>query len=142
MRETYLRPSQISKIMSHIENPNIERTVYLDIFRHIQGHTKLFSHVQPYSGTFKVIQPCSAILRDSKVYLGIFRRYSHMPNNLGGQLPFFSIFCQLYALIMASLNLLLFSLSFDCPQLIVHPFSLNGFQERRSKKNVYSTPIM
>lgn len=102
MRETYLRPSQISKIMSHIENPNIERTVYLDIFRHIQGHTKLFSHVQPYSGTFKVIQPCSAILRDSKVYLGIFRRYSHMPNNLGGQLPFFSFFlptlCAYYGL--------------------------------------------
>lgn len=83
MRETYLRPSQISTIMSHIENPDIERTVYLDIFRHIQGHTKLFSHVQPYSGTFKVIQPCQAILRDSKVYLGIFTRYSHMLNNLG-----------------------------------------------------------
>ena len=46
MPETYSKPCQISKIMRHIENPGIVRTVYSDIFKHIQGHSAILSHGQ------------------------------------------------------------------------------------------------
>ena len=38
----------IFKMMRHIESPGIVRTVYSDIFRHIQGRAAIFSHVQAY----------------------------------------------------------------------------------------------
>ena len=46
MPEAYSKPCQISKIMRHIENPVIIRTVYSGICRHTQGHLAIFSHVQ------------------------------------------------------------------------------------------------
>ena len=48
MPETYSKPCQMSKMVRHIENPDIVRTVYSVIFKHIQGHSALFSHVQAY----------------------------------------------------------------------------------------------
>ena len=48
MPDKYLKPCQKSKIMRYIENPDIVRTVYSDIFRHVQGHSALLSHVQAY----------------------------------------------------------------------------------------------
>ena len=44
----YSKPYQISKIMRHIENPVIVRTVYSDISRHIKEHLAIFSQVQVY----------------------------------------------------------------------------------------------
>ena len=61
MLETYSKPCQISKMMGHIENPGIARTVYSGIFR--------------YSGTFSKIQQYSGRLRDIKAYWDIFRHY-------------------------------------------------------------------
>ena len=38
MPEVYSKPCQMSKMMRHIDNPGIVRTVSSGIFRHIQGH--------------------------------------------------------------------------------------------------------
>ena len=46
--EAYSKPCQISKMMRHIENSGIDRTVYSSIFRHIQEHSIIFSYVQLY----------------------------------------------------------------------------------------------
>ena len=73
MPETNSQPCQISNMMRHIENPDIVRTVYSGIFRHInpihsqctlslpqqlvkgcignewvKGHSAILSHVQAY----------------------------------------------------------------------------------------------
>ena len=55
MPTTYSKPSQISKMMRHIEKSGLARTDYSNILRHIQGYSAIFSHVQ-------------AILRDIKAY--------------------------------------------------------------------------
>ena len=53
-------------MVRHIENLGIIRTVYSDIFRHIQEHSATFSHVQGcfqgYLGVFRVIDAYSATL--------------------------------------------------------------------------------
>ena len=68
MLEAYLKPYPISKILRHIENPGIVRTV-----------------IQSYSETFSNIHPCLDIFRDIKAYWGIFRHYwgtlSHIQTN-------------------------------------------------------------
>ena len=48
MSESYSKPSQISKMMKQVENPDIVKAVYSDIFKHIQGLLPIFSHVQAY----------------------------------------------------------------------------------------------
>ena len=56
MPEAYSKPCQISRMMRHIENPGIVKTVYSCIFRDINN-----------------IQPCSDISSDIKAYSGIFK---------------------------------------------------------------------
>ena len=68
MSDAYSKPCPISRMMRHTVNPDIVRTVYSGIFRHIQGHSCLFRHFQAYSGTFSNIHPCSGILKDIKAY--------------------------------------------------------------------------
>ena len=70
MHGAYLKPCQISKMMRHIENSSIVRTVYSGIFRHIQGHSAILSHVQGYWGTLRHIQ---ALLRCTESYSNMFR---------------------------------------------------------------------
>ena len=60
MPKEYSKPCQIPKMMWHIENSGIVRTVYSRIFRDIQGHSAIFSQVQTYLGTLKYIE---ALLR-------------------------------------------------------------------------------
>ena len=48
MSEAHSKPCQISKMMKHIKNPAIVRTVFSDIFRNIWEHLAIFSHVQAY----------------------------------------------------------------------------------------------
>ena len=43
MPAAYSKLSQISKMMRHIENSGIVRTVYSGIYRLIQGHPAIFS---------------------------------------------------------------------------------------------------
>ena len=62
MSEAYSRPFQISKMMRHIENPGIVKTVYSDIFRCIQGNSPIFSHVLGHSGTLRYIEAYSGII--------------------------------------------------------------------------------
>ena len=63
MHEAYSKPCQTSKQMRHIENPwHSLRTVYSDIFRHMQRHSAILSHAQAN------FQPCLGILRDMKAY--------------------------------------------------------------------------
>ena len=62
MPAVYSKPCQISKMMRHIENPDMVRTVYSGIFRYIQEHSAIFSHVQDN------IQTCLGIPRDIKAY--------------------------------------------------------------------------
>ena len=45
MFEAYSKPCQISKMMRHIENLDIVRTVYSDIFMHSSGS---FRNIQAY----------------------------------------------------------------------------------------------
>ena len=61
----YSKPCQISKMMKRIENPGTVRAVYSGISKYIQGHSTTCSTFQPFSG----------ILRDIRVYRGIFRYY-------------------------------------------------------------------
>ena len=44
--EAHSKPCQIFKLMRHTENFDIVITVYLGIFKHVQGHSAIFSHVQ------------------------------------------------------------------------------------------------
>ena len=48
MPEVYSKPCQISKMMRHIENPGMVRTVYSYILRHIQEYSAIFSIAQAY----------------------------------------------------------------------------------------------
>ena len=57
-------------MIRHFENPGIVRTVYLSIFRHIQGHLTIFSHVQANWETLRHIE---ALLRTIEPYSDIFR---------------------------------------------------------------------
>ena len=43
MPGAYSKPFQISKVIRHINNTGMVRTVYLGIFRHIQGHSAILS---------------------------------------------------------------------------------------------------
>ena len=54
---------KISKMMRHIENPGIVKTVYSDIFRRIQIYSPMFSLVQGHSGRLRCIEPYSVIFR-------------------------------------------------------------------------------
>ena len=48
MPEAYSKHCQVSRMMRYIENLGIVGTVYLRIFRHLQGDPAIFSHVQAY----------------------------------------------------------------------------------------------
>ena len=48
MPEAYSKPCQISKMMRHIENSGIVRTVFSGIFGNIQGYLAIFNHDQAY----------------------------------------------------------------------------------------------
>ena len=76
MSETYSKLYQVSKMMRHIENPGIVRTVYSGIFMYIKGHSAIFSHVQPCQGTLRHIQANVGII---KAYRAIFR---HIENSV------------------------------------------------------------
>ena len=54
--------SVIATISRHIENPDIVRTVYSGIFRHIQGHSAIFSHAQAYWGTLGHTEAYSGVI--------------------------------------------------------------------------------
>ena len=77
MLVAYSKPCQISKMIRHVENLGIVRTVYLAIFRQIQGHSTIFSHVQAYWGTSRYIQALlkhiQTLLRHIELYWDIFR---------------------------------------------------------------------
>ena len=60
----------IISISRHIENPDIARTVYSGIFRHIEERLAIFSYVQASLETLKHIQAYSGI---TKVYGAIIR---------------------------------------------------------------------
>ena len=45
---SYNNNNIIMTTVRHIENPGIVITVYLNIFRHIEGHSAIFSHVKAY----------------------------------------------------------------------------------------------
>ena len=45
MSEEYSTSCHITKMMRHVENSGIVRTVYSAIFRHIQGHSDAFSYI-------------------------------------------------------------------------------------------------
>ena len=62
MPEAYSKPCQISRMMKHIENPGIIRTVYSGIFRHIQWHSAILSHFQTYWGTLRHVEAHSGII--------------------------------------------------------------------------------
>ena len=66
--EVYSKPCQISKLMRHIENPAIVRTVYSSIFRSIQGHSAIFSHFQAYRGKSRHIEAIQALLKHTVLY--------------------------------------------------------------------------
>ena len=46
--EAHLKPCQISKMMTHTENPDIVRTVSKGIFKHIQEHSAILSHIEKH----------------------------------------------------------------------------------------------
>ena len=72
--ETCSKFFQISKMIRHIENPGIVRTVYSGILRHILGHSAIFSYVQAYWGRLSHIEVYAGILlRHIEPYLDIFR---------------------------------------------------------------------
>ena len=48
MSETYSKSSTISKIMKHIENASIVRTVYSSIFNDIWGYSGQLMRSQPH----------------------------------------------------------------------------------------------
>ena len=62
MPESYSKPCQLSKMMRHIKNPGIFRTVYSGIFRHIKAYSAVSSDVQAN------IQTCSGVLKDIKAF--------------------------------------------------------------------------
>ena len=55
MPEAYSKPFQISKVIRHINNTGIVRTVYLGIFRHIQGHSAILSLPVPIPDEEKLL---------------------------------------------------------------------------------------
>ena len=44
MHEAYSKSCEISKMIRHIENPSMVRTVYSGIFRQIQGYSAISSY--------------------------------------------------------------------------------------------------
>ena len=72
MPETYSKPCEISKMMRHIENPGIIKTVYSDIVRSIQGHSAILSHVLAYC----------RILRHTESYSSIIKAYWVISRNI------------------------------------------------------------
>ena len=62
MPQAYSKFCQMFKMMRHIKNPGIDRTVNSGIFRHIHGHSTMFSHVQAYLGTLRHSQAYSDII--------------------------------------------------------------------------------
>ena len=58
-------------MLQHIENPDIVRTIYSGIFRHIEGYSAIFT-----------IQPFSGILRDIRAYSGIFEAYGAIARHI------------------------------------------------------------
>ena len=62
MTVAYSKLFQTSKMVRHIENPGIVKTVYSDIFRRSQGHSPIFSHVQGHSVTLSYIEAYSGII--------------------------------------------------------------------------------
>ena len=69
MPGTYWKPCQISKMIRHIEKPGLVRTVYSNIFRHIQRYWAIFIHVQAFWGTLRHTEAYS----DHEAYCAIFR---------------------------------------------------------------------
>ena len=65
MSKVYSKPCKIYKMMGHIENPCIVRTVHSGISRLTHGNSVIFSHDQAYSGT----------LRCTEKYLGVIETY-------------------------------------------------------------------
>ena len=53
---------KMSKMMRHIENPGIVKTVYSDIFRRIQIYSPMFSLVQGHSGRLTYVEAYSGII--------------------------------------------------------------------------------
>ena len=53
---------KISKMMRHIENPGIVKTVYSDILRRIQIYSPMFSLVQGHSGRLTYVEAYSGII--------------------------------------------------------------------------------
>ena len=78
MPEAYEKLCQTSKMMSHIENPGIIRTVYSGIFR--QTYLRTFSNIQPcsgqYSAMFKRIEGHQRILKHIQALLWHIKTYS------------------------------------------------------------------
>ena len=68
MPETYLKPCQISKMMRHIEDSGIVRTVYSGIFSDIKQYSAMFRHTE-------------ALLRHNETYseLCVSLAYKTMP---------------------------------------------------------------
>ena len=65
MSEVYSNHCQIPKIMKHIENPGIIRTIHLGIFRHIQGHPAIFRDIKAY---WAIFWHCWGILSHIQTY--------------------------------------------------------------------------
>ena len=59
--EAYSKPCQIYKMMRHIGNPDMVRTVFSGISRHTQEHSATFSNGQSYLGTLRHIEVYSDI---------------------------------------------------------------------------------
>ena len=75
MFEAYSKPCQISKMMRHIENLDIVRTLYSGIFMHssgsfrnIQAYWRTLRHIETYSG---IIKAYWAKFRHSKFWVTI-----------------------------------------------------------------------
>ena len=64
------KPCQISKMVGHIENSSIVRTIYSGIFRGIQQHSTTFRNIKGHQGIVRHIQ---SLLRYIEPYPGIFK---------------------------------------------------------------------
>ena len=70
--ESHSKPFQVSKMVSHVENPLRVREIFC-IFRHIQLHSETFSYVQAFSGTSNYIEVIQALLRHIVPFSEILR---------------------------------------------------------------------
>ena len=69
MLVTFSKPCLIPKMIRHVENPVIVRTVYSGIFRHFQGDSSIFSHTEGYQS---IIRHTQALLKHIEPYSDIF----------------------------------------------------------------------